>query len=54
MIYGKDCSFSCFAGKDVSRAIGLSTIKEEEISPDYSKLNEEQRKILDGWYEMYK
>lgn len=53
-IYGKECSFSCFAGRDISRAVGLSTIKEEEISPDYSKLDLDQRKVLDDWYEMYR
>jgi len=52
-IYGKDCSFSCFAGKDISKAVGLSTIKEEEISPDYSGLNPDQMKILDQWHAMY-
>lgn len=32
----------------------MSTIKAEEISPDFSGLNADQRKILDGWYDMYK
>jgi membrane-associated progesterone receptor component len=53
-IYGPECSYEVFAGKDISKAVGRSTIKEEEISADYSGLNEAQRKVLDDWYEMYR
>jgi len=43
-------SYHIFAGKDASKALGLSSTKAEDAVPDYSNLNAEALKTLDGWY----
>ncbi|KZS98649.1 progesterone binding protein [Sistotremastrum niveocremeum HHB9708] len=48
--YGAGCSYNVFAGKDGSRALGKSTLKEDEAIPDYSGLNEAEMKILNDWH----
>jgi membrane-associated progesterone receptor component len=43
-------SYHVFAGKDASKALGLSSTKAEDAVPDWSGLNEEAVKTLDGWF----
>jgi len=51
--YGKGGSYSLFAGKDASRALGLSSLKPEDAVPDWSTLEEKERKTLDDWHSFF-
>ena len=48
--YGKGGSYNLFAGKDASKALGMSSLKEEDASPDYSGLSESDMKVLNDWH----
>lgn len=41
--------YSIFAGKDASRALGMSSLKAEDANADYSTLDDKQMKVLDDW-----
>ncbi|MCJ1314126.1 hypothetical protein MMC25_007806 [Agyrium rufum] len=41
--------YHLFAGKDASRALGKASLKAEDISGDYSDLDEKEMKVLDEW-----
>ncbi|EDP43947.1 hypothetical protein MGL_1344 [Malassezia globosa CBS 7966] len=46
--------YSIFAGKDASRALGMSSLKPEHAVSDYTTLTPQQMKVLDDWFEYYK
>jgi len=48
-VYGPGKSYNLFAGKDGSRALGMSSLKPEDASSDYSTLDESERKVLEDW-----
>ncbi|KAJ7055757.1 cytochrome b5-like heme/steroid binding domain-containing protein [Mycena amicta] len=52
-VYGPTGSYSLFAGKDASRGLGLSSLKEEDAVPDYAELEEKDRKVLDDWHAFF-
>jgi membrane-associated progesterone receptor component len=51
--YGKGGSYNLFAGKDASKALGKSSLKEEDASPDYSDLPPAEMKVLDDWHAFF-
>ncbi|KAI0694284.1 cytochrome b5-like heme/steroid binding domain-containing protein [Cytidiella melzeri] len=51
--YGKGGSYNLFAGKDASKALGMSSLKEEDASPDYSGLPEAEMKVLNDWHAFF-
>jgi len=51
--YGPGGSYAIFAGKDGSRGLGLSSLKPEDAVPDYSTLEEKDRKVLDDWHAFF-
>jgi len=51
--YGPGGSYSIFAGKDGSRGLGLSSLKPEDAVPDWSTLEEKDRKVLDDWHAFF-
>ena len=51
--YGKGGSYNLFAGKDASKALGKSSLKQEDASPDYSDLDPSERKVLDDWHSFF-
>lgn len=51
--YGKGKSYNIFAGKDGSRGLGKSSLKEEDAVADYSVLDEKERKVLDDWHSFF-
>lgn len=51
--YGPGCPYHCFTGKDASRALGLGSLKEEDLLADYSTLDTSQLKVLDDWYTFF-
>ncbi|KAI9139925.1 cytochrome b5-like heme/steroid binding domain-containing protein [Paraphysoderma sedebokerense] len=46
--------YHVFAGKDASKALGMSSLKEEDCVADYSGLNESQLKVLNDWESFYR
>jgi len=42
-----------FAGKDASRALAQSSLKQSECRPDYEDLADEHKKVLDDWYTFF-
>ncbi|RHZ57030.1 hypothetical protein Glove_395g46 [Diversispora epigaea] len=52
--YRPGASYHVFAGKDASKALGLSSLQPEDAIADYSSLDTAQLKVLDDWYEYYK
>jgi hypothetical protein len=40
-----------FAGKDASRALAKSSVKEEDALPEWSDLSEKEKGVLNDWYE---
>ncbi|KAI0076142.1 cytochrome b5 [Panus rudis PR-1116 ss-1] len=51
--YGKGGSYNIFAGRDASRALGMSSLKEEDASPDYSTLPPAEMKVLNDWHDFF-
>ncbi|KAG7697731.1 hypothetical protein KL930_000214 [Ogataea haglerorum] len=55
--YGVGKGYHVFVGKDASRALGKSSLKPEDTSPDiswdYSTLTEKQLKVLDDWFTFF-
>jgi predicted heme/steroid binding protein len=49
-VYGAGRSYNLFTGKDGSKGLGMSSLKEEHAVPDYTDLNEADRKVLDDWH----
>ncbi|KAJ7046300.1 cytochrome b5 [Mycena alexandri] len=52
-VYGAGRSYNIFAGKDGSKGLGMSSLKEEHAVPDYRELNESDRKVLDDWHAFF-
>ncbi|EIM81018.1 progesterone binding protein [Stereum hirsutum FP-91666 SS1] len=48
--YGPGWSYNIFAGKDGSKGLGKSSLKEEDAVPDYSDLPENELKVLNDWH----
>jgi membrane-associated progesterone receptor component len=51
--YGPGGSYAILAGKDGSRALGLSSLKPEDAVADWSTLEEKDRKTLDDWHSFF-
>lgn len=51
--YGPGGSYAVLAGKDGSRALGLSSLKPEDAVADWSTLEEKDRKTLDDWHAFF-
>lgn len=39
-----------FAGKDASRALGMSSVKPEDVSPKWEDLSDKEKGVLEDWY----
>ncbi|KIO29878.1 hypothetical protein M407DRAFT_69844, partial [Tulasnella calospora MUT 4182] len=54
-VYGPPTgSYRVFAGKDASRAFGLSSLKIEDADPDWSTLQEKELKTLEEWWSFFR
>ena len=55
----KECPFvpslmrTVFVGKDASRALGKTSTKAEDVSADYSTLDEKEMQTLEDWYTFF-
>jgi membrane-associated progesterone receptor component len=52
-MYGPGGSYAVLAGKDGSRALGLSSLKPEDAVANSSTLEEKDRKTLDDWHSFF-
>ncbi|KAF5345451.1 hypothetical protein D9758_013620 [Tetrapyrgos nigripes] len=52
-VYGPGKGYNVFAGKDGSRGLGKSSLKTEDAVPDWSVLEDKDRKTLDDWYTFF-
>ena len=48
-LLGPGKGYAVFAGKDASRALGMSSLNPKDAVSDYSTLKPEQIKVLDDW-----
>jgi len=51
--YQPGSGYSVFAGKDASKALGMSSLKPEDCVADYSTLGEKELKVLEDWYAFF-
>ncbi|ORZ17281.1 cytochrome b5-like heme/steroid binding domain-containing protein [Absidia repens] len=51
--YGKGNGYNCFAGKDASRALGMSSLKLEDCVADYSTLTDKELETLEQWHAFF-
>ncbi|KAJ8328882.1 hypothetical protein BDV3_006432 [Batrachochytrium dendrobatidis] len=52
-MYAPGQGYAVFAGKDASRALGMSKLQLEYCVSDYSTLTAEELKVLDNWHVFY-
>eukprot|EP00842_Homolaphlyctis_polyrhiza_P004556 jgi/Hompol1/5100/HPOL_001899-RA len=52
-MYSPGKGYSVFAGKDASRALGMSKLDPALCVPDYSGLSPEELQTLDNWLAFY-
>ncbi|THU84684.1 cytochrome b5 [Dendrothele bispora CBS 962.96] len=52
-VYGRGKAYNIFAGKDGSRGLGMSSLKTEDAVPDWSVLEEKDKKTLHDWYTFF-
>ncbi|KAF9115003.1 hypothetical protein BGX27_009222 [Mortierella sp. AM989] len=52
-MYGPGAGYHVFAGKDASKALGMSSLQVEDCIADYSGLTETELKTLDDWYSFF-
>ncbi|KAF2862779.1 cytochrome b5 [Piedraia hortae CBS 480.64] len=48
--YGPQGSYKVFAGRDPSRALAQSSLKEEDCTPDWEDLSPDLIKVLNDWF----
>lgn len=42
-----------FAGKDASRALGKTSTKPEDVSPEWKDLSEKEKGVLNDWIKFF-
>lgn len=42
-----------FAGRDASRALAQSSLKEDQCRPDWYDLTDDQKKVLSDWFTFF-
>ncbi|KAF2486859.1 cytochrome b5-like heme/steroid binding domain-containing protein [Neohortaea acidophila] len=52
-MYGPEGSYKIFAGRDASRALAQSSLKEEDCRPDWYDLADEHKKVLNDWHTFF-
>ncbi|KAL7411467.1 progesterone binding protein [Mrakia frigida] len=52
-MYGPGKSYNVFAGRDASKALGMSSVKIEDATADYSSLSEKELGTLQSWFTFF-
>ena len=52
-MYGPSGSYHIFSGKDGSKGLGKSSLKDEDAVSDYSDLPENELKVLNDWHSFF-
>ncbi|GKT90898.1 progesterone binding protein [Colletotrichum tofieldiae] len=47
--YQPGASYNVFAGKDASRALGKTSTKAEDVSPEWQDLPDKEKGVLNDW-----
>lgn len=42
-----------FAGKDASRALGMTSTKPEDVSPNWKDLSDKEKGVLNDWVKFF-
>ena len=42
-----------FAGHDASRALALTSVKEADVRPDWSDLDDKEKGVLNDWFTFF-
>lgn len=42
-----------FAGKDASRALGMTSTKAEDVSPNWKDLSDKEKGVLNDWVKFF-
>ncbi|KAL9476631.1 hypothetical protein ACSS6W_006472 [Trichoderma asperelloides] len=48
-MYQPGGSYHVFAGKDASRALGMTSVKPEDVRPDWHDLPDKEKGVLEDW-----
>jgi predicted heme/steroid binding protein len=51
--YAVGGQYHVFAGKDASRALATSSLKPEDVRPEYSDLGDKEKGVLDDWFTFF-
>jgi membrane-associated progesterone receptor component len=46
-------AYTVFAGHDASRALGKTSTKAEDVSPEWADLPDSEKKVLDDWFTFF-
>ena len=49
-MYKKGQSYNCLIGRDASRALATMSLKPEDCISDLTGITDEEKKVLDDWY----
>lgn len=52
-MYQPGNSYNVFAGKDASRALGKTSTKPEDVSPEWKDLGEKEKGTLNDWVKFF-
>ncbi|KAI9828593.1 MAG: hypothetical protein M1826_005975 [Phylliscum demangeonii] len=51
--YMVDGPYHVFAGKDASRALAMSSVKPEDVRPDWADLGAKEKGVLEEWFNFF-
>ncbi|KAL0635861.1 hypothetical protein Q9L58_005203 [Maublancomyces gigas] len=51
--YAVGGSYHVFAGKDASRALAMSSVKPEDVAPEWEDLSDKEKGVLDDWFSFF-
>ncbi|KAF8476129.1 cytochrome b5-like heme/steroid binding domain-containing protein [Kalaharituber pfeilii] len=51
--YGPGGAYHVFAGKEASRALAKSSVKPEDVRPEWQDLGDKEKGVLEDWYKFF-
>ncbi|CAN8105739.1 unnamed protein product [Discula destructiva] len=52
-MYAPGASYNVFAGKDASRALGMTSTKPEDVRPEWKDLPDKEKGVLNDWIKFF-